>query len=261
MEVLALATQFGVLNHLQVEQTCHWFEERGYNVTRFAKEDLIKGEYNCVLSDKENVIVYGGGIVVREALKQLGVPEPTNLDLPESLLNFLGRKIRIGTLGEIRKIESQNPELLPLHIKPAKKHKLFPGMLISKFADLLPTSWVKDDEPVIIQEPVDFVSEWRATILRNKIINIAHYKGDPCCFPNVKTMEAGLVEFVARPIGFAMDWGITSQGQTLLVEVNDGYALGNYGVRGHLYTALVECRWRELLGLSDNGVGIGFEKL
>ena len=52
-----------------------------------------------------------------------------------------------------------------------------------------------------------------------------------------------------------MDWGVTVDGRTLLVEVNDGYALGNYGVRGHQYTAVIECRWRELMGLDDSGVG------
>ena len=59
-----------------------------------------------------------------------------------------------------------------------------------------------------------------------------------------------------------MDWGVTDTGQTLLVEVNDGFALGNYGfalgnygTKGYHYTAMIECRWRELMGLSDNGVG------
>lgn len=261
METLVLHTQVGDPRHVQSEQVSIWFEERGYNVTRFAKQDLIDGHYDCYLQDKENIIVYGGVQVVKAALKRLDIPEPPNLDFPIELVNFLGRNVRIGTLGEIRKIEGQHPKLLPLHIKPAYKHKLFPGMLISKFADLIPTSWLKDDEPVIIQEPVEFVSEWRATILRNKIINVANYKGDPCDFPNRQVMESGLEAFVNKPIGCSMDWGITSEGHTILVEVNDGYALGNYGVKGWQYTALVECRWRELLGLNDNGVGIGIEKV
>lgn len=52
-----------------------------------------------------------------------------------------------------------------------------------------------------------------------------------------------------------MDWGVTEDGRTLLVEVNDGFALGNYGVRLFEYTAMIEARWRQLMGLSDNGVG------
>jgi len=61
--------------------------------------------------------------------------------------------------------------------------------------------------------------------------------------------------FEDRPISFGMDWGITSAGPTILVEVNDGFSLGNYGLRGPEYTALIEARWRQLMGLPDNGVG------
>ena len=50
-----------------------------------------------------------------------------------------------------------------------------------------------------------------------------------------------------------MDWGVTSQGDTQLVEVNDGFALGNYGLSGGVYTAMIEARWRELMGLRDYG--------
>ena len=52
-----------------------------------------------------------------------------------------------------------------------------------------------------------------------------------------------------------MDWAVTRDGRTILVEVNDGFALGNDGVPGHQYTALIEARWRQLMGLEDNGVG------
>ena len=74
-------------------------------------------------------------------------------------------------------------------------------------------------------------------------------------FPNAQTMQLALEKFSDCPIGCGMDWGITSSGETLLVEVNDGFSLGNYGVRGYEYTALIEARWRELMGLPDNGVG------
>ncbi len=63
------------------------------------------------------------------------------------------------------------------------------------------------------------------------------------------------IVYGTQPIGFGMDWGVTDLGQTLLVEVNDGFALGNYGTKGHHYTALIECRWRELMGLPDMELG------
>ena len=95
----------------------------------------------------------------------------------------------------------------------------------------------------------------RVSILRNKILNVANYKGDPLRFPDVATVQSAIEAFSERPIAFGMDWGITAAGQTLLVEVNDGYALGNIGLSGMPYTAMIEARWRELMGLPDNGVG------
>jgi hypothetical protein len=40
-------------------------------------------------------------------------------------------------------------------------------------------------------------------------------------------------------------WGA---GQTALVEVNDGFGLGSYGLEAGLYLDLVLARWAELVG-------------
>ncbi|MGM7644396.1 ATP-grasp domain-containing protein [Nocardia sp. JW2] len=45
-----------------------------------------------------------------------------------------------------------------------------------------------------------------------------------------------------------MDFGVLANGDTALVEVNDGYALGAYRIAADHYTELVMARWRELLG-------------
>ena len=128
--------------------------------------------------------------------------------------------------------------------------------MVSAYRDFISLSGIPDEEPVIVQELVNMVSEWRATVLRNSVLNVAHYKGDAMLFPDPKTIREALDAFSDAPIGFGMDWAVTDDGRTILIEVNDGFALGNYGVRGHDYTALIECRWRQLMGLDDNGVGL-----
>jgi hypothetical protein len=121
--------------------------------------------------------------------------------------------------------------------------------------DLIASAAVPDNTPVLAQQRIEFVSEWRVSILRDKILNVANYKGNPLLFPDVGMMQSAIEAFTERPIAFGMDWGITASGQTLLVEVNDGYALGNYGLNGMPFTAMIEARWRQLMGLPDNGVG------
>lgn len=53
------------------------------------------------------------------------------------------------------------------------------------------------------------------------------------------------------PAGCALDFGITDDGQTLLIEFNDGFSLGNYGVEPTLYAILLTARWAEINGTED----------
>ena len=157
-------------------------------------------------------------------------------------------------MGEVRAAVDAE-DFAPIHIKPLIHHKLFSGMVVRAFRDLISTAGVPSELPVLAQEYVDFISEWRAAILRDRILKIGHYRGDPLAFPDAQAVKSAVPAFTDRPIAFAMDWGVTSSGQTLLVEVNDGFSLGNYGLSGSQYTALIEARWRQLMGLQDNRVG------
>jgi ATP-grasp domain, R2K clade family 3 len=50
------------------------------------------------------------------------------------------------------------------------------------------------------------------------------------------------------PAGFALDVRIIEEtGRTSVVEVNDGYALGRYGLDAEVYFDLLSERWRELV--------------
>lgn len=257
MKVYSLNAKQGDPRFWQATQANYWFWQRGYDVVGFEREQLDAGQLDADLrDDAEHTIVYGAVAVVREALVRAGRPEPSNLDFPSELESFLERRIFETTMGEVRSWERTNAAGPPVHVKPRDRHKLFAGRVVAAYRDLLSLSGVPDDEPVIVQEVLELVSEWRATILRGEVLNVAHYQGDPLAFPAPTIIAAGVDAFKTAPIGYGMDWAVTRDGRTVLVEVNDGFALGNYGVRGHHYTALIECRWRQLMGLSDNGVGL-----
>lgn len=48
------------------------------------------------------------------------------------------------------------------------------------------------------------------------------------------------------PVTYALDFGVTDEGQTLLVEFNDFTSLGSYGLDPKLYASLITERWMEL---------------
>jgi hypothetical protein len=73
-------------------------------------------------------------------------------------------------------------------------------------------------------------------------------------------MLAAINTFTNRRIVFGMDWGITASGQTLLIDVNDGIAAGNLGMHGQIFAAMIEAKWRDWIGLADNGIGDCFTR-
>ena len=211
------------------------FRTLGYKVETFVLGDLE------TLPLSPNAIVVGNIGIVWRALEKLGVPRPPYLLTPECLKPFLGRDEWISTLGEVRSLAR-----VPIFIKPLERGKTFTGHVVKAFRDLIETAPFPDDLPVLAQTPVEFSSEWRVFVLEGEVLGVGHYHGDPLLFPDVSAVRTMLSTFTASPAAYALDAGVTRDGQTLLVELNDGYALGAYGLPTHHYVRLLEARWDEL---------------
>lgn len=211
------------------------FRALGYEVRTF-----MSGDLETLPLDPEGIVV-GHIATVWRALARLGVPQPPYLLTPEPLKPFLGRDEWTTTLGEVRRLER-----VPVFIKPLERGKTFSGHVVGAFRDLLETSAWPDDLPVLAQTPVDFRGEWRVFVLRGEVLGVGHYRGDPLAFPDARVVRSALAAYTQAPVGYALDVGVTGDGQTLLVELNDGYALGCYGLPVHRYVRLLEARWDEL---------------
>jgi len=183
---------------------------------------------------------------VWEALRLLNKPIPKPLDYPEELMPWLGRSIRKSTIGEIRQSKSK------CFIKPVA-HKLFTGFVWeASVGDRLSIATQESDTEVWVSDVVSFVSEYRCFIQDGEIVGVRLYKGDWSKALNKDTVITAVKAYSKQPRGFSLDFGVTTEGQTLLVEVNDGFALGCYGLYCITYARLIEARWQELIGCSDN---------
>lgn len=177
---------------------------------------------------------------VRNALKKLGLPNPPPINYPEELQPWLGRKIWRSTLGEIRRSTAQ------VFIKPVAE-KLFTGFVWrSAVGDRLRVACLPDEVELWVSDRVNFVSEYRCFVKDGDLIGVRLYKGDWSKVPDRKTVENAVSAFKSGPRGYALDFGVTEDDKTLLVEVNDAYALGHYGLPSVLYANLIEARWEEL---------------
>jgi hypothetical protein len=71
--------------------------------------------------------------------------------------------------------------------------------------------------------------------------------GDPFILPERKRIEEMIEAFKpTAPIAYALDVGVLDTGETMVVECNDFWALGTYGLDPLLYTRLAAMRWREM---------------
>ena len=141
------------------------------------------------------------------------------------------------------------------------RSKAFTGKIISDIKDLIGCGSCYEDYEVIVSEPIEIMAEWRCFILYDKIIDARPYGS--VYYPNydgylyqydenvLKEMLEDFIKWEERPAACSMDICYTKDGRTLLVELNDAYALGCYGLPHILYAKFISARWSQLLGRND----------
>jgi hypothetical protein len=218
------------------------FEFLGYTVHFFRRADLPH------LRLTPDTIVVGGTGTVRAALEQLGFRAPYLGSVPAILRPYLGRESWRTTILEVRKAGR-----FPVFLKPYEEAKVFSGQVFKDAADLdrllVPRESfpvIVEDFPVLAQEPVSFKSEWRVFVIRGVIVGINFYQGDPLLYPSAGLINLAIGAYTQAPAGYSADFGGTDRGDTLLIEINDGYALGHGALTANLYAELLQARWLEM---------------
>ncbi len=201
------------------------------------------------LAEEPGAIVSGGIGFVRRGLSLQGAEIPDFPDYPPSLLPFLGRDVRRGTLREALALPDGTA-----FVKPADATKLFTGFVVEGVPSTYAVSGLPMDTPVWISGRVDFLSEWRCYVVEGEIERAGHYRGDPLLFPDPALPRAALAAMQRAgeaPVSFVLDVGVAATGGTLVVEANDGYSVGNYALSPLQYAHLLETRWDEMVATPD----------
>lgn len=195
------------------------------------------------LDISRDTIVFGGVTPIRHALGNLGVVVPEPIDIPEELYKYTKREIEVGTVKYFK--ENGN---FPLFVKPTTL-KLFNGLVIpdSDELDYISTLTMQGDElRIITSSVVNFVSEYRVFVAEENIIDCRKYSGDYSVTPDFDFIRETIGNYKSQPIAYAIDFGVTDNGDTMLIEVNDGYGVGTYGLDGREYVRMSILRWNEL---------------
>lgn len=177
------------------------------------------------------------------ALRAMKKRVPPPLDYPDVLKPWLHRDITKKTLGWVRGL----PVGQQIFIKPIQ-HKLFTGYVWDGGeASRRRVVTIESDTPIWTSPVMEFLAEYRVFVLRGEILGARIYRGDWGLAPDAAWVKEAVEEYSPHaPVAYSIDFGITPAGGTWLVEVNDSYALGHYGLESALYAQMIDARWEEM---------------
>lgn len=224
------------------------FERRRIPVENYT----IKKIQRRALPLSRSTFIAGDMDAMHGAMNQLKIDIPVPDDYPESLAPFLRRRIWRDILGDVehRFFGGGEP---PTFVKPAARRKSFTGRVCGAAGDFMYLGGASRRQAVWCSEIVHWRSEYRVYVIDDAVVGVDHYEGSPDVMLDMATVEAALRayrESTRAPSACGIDFGVLSNGETALVEANDGYALGAYTIGAKPYTDLVCRRWSELLATS-----------
>jgi hypothetical protein len=216
------------------------FEELGWEVVLVDEAELAARD-----GTREALVVGEIPVTLAAFARRRVAYEPFSY-IPEVLLPFAGRRIWSSTLGEVRNRVAAGQALFakPLEGTP----RLFKGQILRAYRDLITTANCDASTAVWCSDLVDFVSEYRVFLCQGAIVGIKHYFGDFRLFVDWHTVENAVACLQPAAAGFAVDFGVANTGETRIVEQNDGFSLGSYGLHHVTYAKLLEARSEEIVG-------------
>jgi hypothetical protein len=228
----------------------------GFSVRRFTREEMTSG---AIALGKDTPVI-GSRSSLLHALRCLAVvgatePLPERDDYPACLRTYMGRRIWGDILANVLDAAAFEQ---PIFVKPrgAANTKRFTSLVLRDDGNAwLNESCLPPTMPVWCSDVLDLQTEWRCYVLRGKAKSVC-YSGDaleaPLDQPKVFAMVAALQASGEGAAAYALDVGVARMAdgsqQTVLLEVNDGYALGLYpGCPEQWYVAMMVVRWQELV--------------
>jgi hypothetical protein len=250
-----------------ISQAVHGFREMGAEIVNYETIDEI---YQWVTQDDIVLDYIDQCLTIFDKFNK----HPHLEDYPEVLKPYLGRKTWNDTIDHI----NTDPSTWGVFVKPTKE-KAFTGKIINGPADLVGCGSCYENYNVLCSEVLDIKREWRGFVYYDKLIDIRPYHGDWHYNYDPETIDEIMKAFVAwedRPVACSIDFAVVMKNhtisefkhnkegkmyrigshqepceETIFLEANDAYALGNYGLDPLLYAKLISARWSQILDRPD----------
>lgn len=218
------------------------FNTMGYDVVLFEEKDID------TLDITPETPVFAGVTIFKRIVDKLGVGYKPFDCYPEVLNPYYGRTLTRSTLGVER--EKFHKDYKRVFVKPVLP-KQFIGNVWESIINLIPLAKIPDDAEVWVCEPINIMSEHRCYVLDGEILGVKHYYGDWSIVPQKQFVETVVEKYKGAPAAYGIDIAIGIDPQTgyyrdVVLEVNDGCNLGNYGLDSIHYGEMIVSRWMEI---------------
>jgi len=222
----------------------HGFLEIGEEVKTYHFEDLFSGKLDNITVDD---IFVGTIESTNKALQILGKKVPDLTCYPDELMHLYGRKIWSSTVGKIRK-DVIDPQFTATFIKP-KKTKKFDGFILRNSSEVFKLDECDDTTEIWCNELIDMQSEFRFYVHNHNVIGAYRYTGDYKIAPNIdeRIFLEPLYSIKKPPTFYSVDIAFLNHKDWVVIEMNDGYALGNYTLSPRKYAYACRDRWYEMV--------------
>lgn len=234
-------------NRLRIEEqfVSEYVEKLGIPIQMYTEKFIHRRSLPLTM----NSLVVGDMPCVIGALKQLEIKVPEANSYPSSLREYMHRNIWEMSLAQLE-ANLRDGLSKPIFAKPRFRQKKFTGQVFNSESDLYYVSGASRHLELYCCDFVKWVSEFRVYVVESEIREIAYYDGDESVHPSEKVIQSAINELYEAGeayAAFGIDFGVLSSGETALIEMNDGFALGAYKVSPSDYGELVYKRWLELL--------------
>lgn len=221
------------------------FRAQGLATERFIPKQSERNQ----LELDPTVMVAGDVRCVQRSLRKLGVAVPAPDDYPAPFQHLLGRKISATTFRHAISMAAQGP----VFVKPKERVKQFTGFVMGDVSECYAAPHVGPGESVWVSEPVKFLTEYRMFFVLGKCVGAqlvpatARHAKEAASPDYAPFLLAAMAHADTLPVAYLLDVGVTADGRTLLVECNDAYSCGAYGLPAEVYTTVLATRWVELV--------------
>lgn len=206
---------------------------KDYRLTSF--EEIESGKFDSLIKQR---LFCGSVEFMREVFKRIGL---NDVRLPKNS----NRTSEVITLGEAKERANNG---FNLFIKPVDI-KLFSGLILDGITHTCLNN-ISDDVLVLAYDtfPSPILSEWRCYVHNNQIIDSRNYSGEFTVSPNYNYVDEIIKENRKEfPCAYTIDVGILENGDNVVIEFNDMWAIGNYGLDNITYLRLLRDRYFEII--------------